>query len=521
MAGAGDFSGTVTPGRYRIVGPLPHDTASARAKEARHDHVAGRFALERYAEVEARAFQRAVLAASALHHPGIARVVDYGVVGAGGFVVTELVEGRSLATRLAEDGPLDATSVAALVDSIALGLQAAHRQGLAHGRLAPDRIFALAPAGIESIGEPTQILGFGVDAVVGQAAARGPYTAPEQLAGTTDARSDQYALAAIAYELLTGVRPFGDGASTLHPPSLREYEPRLNVLVDDVMKRALSAEPAARFPDVYTFSNALRAAMDTDGSLEERTRLAPLPLTRPASIHIDFQPPVIASVDIDLSTPAPHKLPRPLPRLVPAPGETHMNQPPLQLPSTPRSPSPSRTYSIQPTPTFSFTDEVAPGPRRKRPRGSGGGLWRLFILMLLAGAGGYAAVKYRAWENTEPLVNRATALARSLGALAPSATPAAAPPAATPAPAATTSAPTPATAETAAPTAVRPDNVLIEPIEPDNANLPPSEATAARAAKRHAERARRHHGARAPAAGAEKSLSDEEAAEEALLASPR
>src|SRR5258707_6417108 len=135
MTGVGEILGTLTAGTYRLGRPLGGD---GRVHEARHDTLRGRFAIKLFGEVEPRPFQRGAQRASALRHPGIAKVVDYGAAPAGAFVVMEWIQGRSLAAMLAGEGPLAPDAVARIIDSVALGLQAAHRQGLAHGHLAPD-----------------------------------------------------------------------------------------------------------------------------------------------------------------------------------------------------------------------------------------------------------------------------------------------------------------------------------------------------------------------------------------------
>jgi len=134
MMAAGELSGTMTTGSYRLVRALENVGGAARVHEARHDRLSGRFVVKLLGEVEPRAFQRGIQQASALRHPGIVKVVDYGEGADGAFVVMEYVEGRSLSAILEAEGALAPDAVARLVDSIALGLQAAHRQGLAHGQ---------------------------------------------------------------------------------------------------------------------------------------------------------------------------------------------------------------------------------------------------------------------------------------------------------------------------------------------------------------------------------------------------
>jgi serine/threonine-protein kinase len=549
-----------------------------RVHEARHDRLAGRFALKLFGDVDARAFQRAVGQASALHHPGIVRVVDHGTsYGAGAFVVMEWADGLSLAALLAAGGPLAPEAVARVVGSVALALQAAHRHGVVHGHLSPERVLVsgAGPTNDDETpgAEHTKVLGFGIGPA--SALARGasidevtPYAAPELASRDADPLADQFALAAIAYELLAGEAPAGDAGRRRPPRSLREYDPTINVVIDDVVQRALSFDPGARWPDVHTFASRLREAVDSEGTLEEKTRLAPLPLTvtkqaatptptaaTPTPIDLG---PVIASVDVDLGTPAPSRreppfreLPQPqLPARaeLPVQGEISMNPPhtrpqfhdpsltlPGQFPpprQSMRAPAPPH-YGIRPTPTFSFTEELdAELRRRRRPRRSGGGFGMLLVV-LAAGAGGYLAVETHVWQQAEPVVARAKELVRSLRTLAPGASPEpAAPPEHTNAPGTSPTAATPGTATAAAPvpappsppTAVVPDIVPIAPMPPARSA---SASAAAHASRTHHAHGRAEHPARAPHAAPHASkgrpsraLSDEAATEEALLAPP-
>ncbi|HVZ74672.1 MAG TPA: hypothetical protein VHJ20_19955 [Polyangia bacterium] len=99
------------------------------------------------------------------------------------------------------------------------------------------------------------------------------------------------------------------------------------------------------------------------------------------------------------------------------------NAAPLQMPGALPRVSTTMPSRFQPTPTFSFADELAfESPRGRARRGSGGGMV-LLVLMLVAGSVGYVAVKYRVWQDTGPLVARLQELGRSLRTLAPSAAP--------------------------------------------------------------------------------------------------
>jgi serine/threonine protein kinase len=592
MTGAvAELSGTMMAGSYRLVRALGGD--DGHVHEARHDRLPDRFAVKLFGEVEPRAFQRGAQQASALRHPGIVKVVDYGAAPGRAFVVMEWVEGRSLATILAEDGPLAPDAVARIIDSIALGLQAAHRQGLAHGHLAPERILMLSSGvrdaldGVSGV-ERTKILGFGFGAGDALTPALSitevtPYTAPEQLANDASPLGDQFALGAIAYELLTGEPPVVDAHLRHAPRSIREYDPTINVIVDDVVQRAVSLDPGARWADVYTFAKRLRETIDAEGLLEEKTRLAPLPLTvtRPASASMAAErstgrsterspqtptpinlPPVIASIDVDLRTPAPRRLELPTIKpvfMMPLQGEISMNPPPSRPPAprapirmpgqlpTPRfAPDPNPPhYGIRPTATFSFTDEPVPGPLYKpRRAGRGRGGLGLLVVVLAAGVGGYFAVQTPGvWHEVEPLMARGKELARSLRTLVPGATPEAPPPPVAPgaSPKTTTTnptttaqgaatGPTPTTPSPAATTAPAVTNVAAEapapPSHPEVVQIPPEAPPAEkRPQPHHASRAHhaREHAPKSVSGRASKPKSpafDEAAAEEALLAAP-
>ena len=230
MEGVGEFSGKICAGQYRLVRSL--GDGAGRVHEARHDRTAGRFALKIFGDVDPRAFQRGAQRAAALRHEAIVRVVDYGDAPGRAFAVMEWAPGRSLAAVMAGGGALAPSTVARIVDSIALGLQAAHRQGLAHGDLTPERVLVLAAGGVAPGAARTKILGFGLGPRDVQRPGLDltevtPDTAPEQEAHGPSALADQFALAALAYELLTGVPPARGRRCASRPPRgrVREYDP--------------------------------------------------------------------------------------------------------------------------------------------------------------------------------------------------------------------------------------------------------------------------------------------------------
>ncbi len=165
-------------------------------------------------DVIARARMRSEASlAGSIHHPGVAQVYDFGedMAGAGlTFIVMELVEGRTLAQLLREQGPMPPEQVMSVVKQVAEGLAAAHAAGVVHRDLKPANIM-LTPEG------RTVLVDFGIargsdsepltetGALVGTA----EYMSPEQASGrsATD-RSDLYALGVVAYHCLSGTSPF-------------------------------------------------------------------------------------------------------------------------------------------------------------------------------------------------------------------------------------------------------------------------------------------------------------------------
>jgi serine/threonine-protein kinase len=183
---------------------------------------------------------------------------------------------RSLGRVMAEDGLLSLARTVDLVEQIANALQEARAQGIVLADLHPDAI--LISEDVEAGAPAPRVVGFGKPderLATGSAGGGSRYKAPEdQVAGTTDAdeRADQFSLAAIAYEMLTGCSPYteedleamADGRdSGSHPrrppPQVAELVVGLPPALDDVFKRAMSLNPLGRFPRVDDFTAALRA----------------------------------------------------------------------------------------------------------------------------------------------------------------------------------------------------------------------------------------------------------------------
>jgi serine/threonine protein kinase len=287
------LKGTTLDGAYRITRLLAKGGMSAvyEAIQVRlNQRVAVKvMARELAVNPEALArFRREAEITSRLRHPHLVTVMDFGTAPAGQpYLVMEYLEGIDLDRRIRARGRLPLPAVVHITRQVASALAAAHDQGIVHRDLKPANVFLL-----ELPGEPdfAKILDFGISKMKaastqltkGSAVIGTPnYMAPEQATGMLDDidhRTDQWALACIAWEMLSGRTPFAsDDMSAvfyqvihLEPPPLGKRVPDLPAAVETVLRRALSKTVADRFPSIRDFANALASA--ACGQPDEATR---------------------------------------------------------------------------------------------------------------------------------------------------------------------------------------------------------------------------------------------------------
>jgi len=219
--------------------------------------------LFREAQLEER-FQKEMKAATVLDHPHVVPVLRFGSTTSLLWSVTKRVGQRSLAALLQERGPLDLQACLRIAEQIASALQYAHRRGIVHGDLRPGTIF-MDEAGWAFL------TGFAAARLTREATAqsgetpRAPYAAPEDAPGRQPTpASDQFALAVIIHECLTGTRPVPNDTSV--PAELPGH-------VATALRRALHPDPAGRYPSVSDFVSALSLTAAV---------APPAPLERPA-----------------------------------------------------------------------------------------------------------------------------------------------------------------------------------------------------------------------------------------------
>ncbi len=210
-------------------------------------------------------FLRESRLAASIDHAGILPVYAAGEADGELYLATRFVDGTDLRALL-EDGPLAPGRALGLVGSVADALDAAHARGLVHGDVKPGNVLVDAAdhCYLCDFGLTTQLADGGTTAS-GRLAGSLDYLAPEQIRhGDVDDRADQYALACVLYELLSGAAPFRreTEAQTLWAHMQEEPAPLLAYdELDPVLARALSKEPEDRYENCNAFVDDARAAV--------------------------------------------------------------------------------------------------------------------------------------------------------------------------------------------------------------------------------------------------------------------
>ncbi len=212
-------------------------------------------------------FLREARAAARLRHPHIVTIHDVGTEAGWYYFVMEFLEGRPLTALLRERGRLELNEALPVLGPLAEALDYAHCRGVVHRDvkpanvvIGPDGRVTLTDFGIARAGEGTGVTRSGL--LLGTPA----YMSPEQALGQpVDARSDQYALGVLAYEMLVGQVPFHDESTPVvlrqvafdPPPPAQLLCPGLPVGAARALERVLEKSPTARYEDCEQFVQAL------------------------------------------------------------------------------------------------------------------------------------------------------------------------------------------------------------------------------------------------------------------------
>jgi serine/threonine-protein kinase len=224
----------------------------------------------RHPDVMAR-FLREAEAVSRLSHPGLVAVLGQG----DDYVAMELIEGESLEARLAQLGRLAPAAAVRILEEVAVALDYIHARGVVHRDVKPSNLLLLPRGGVKITDFGIAHLSWAPMTRSGEVIGTPAFMAPEQIAtGEVSPATDVYALGLVAYEMLTGTRPFrGRSYAELlmrlieaPPAPARDFEPSLPPRVDDVFARALAKDPRARHASAAALVRELRAALELDGS---------------------------------------------------------------------------------------------------------------------------------------------------------------------------------------------------------------------------------------------------------------
>jgi serine/threonine-protein kinase len=277
------------PERYRIVRHIANG-GMAGVWEA-YDELLGRSVavkvLASHLSEDDRArqrFQREARAAAGLSsHQHVVTIYDVGEHEGRVFMVMELMRGGTVAERLRNGRAIADETALRWLREAAGALDAAHDEGVVHRDIKPGNLLlddrdrlAIADFGIARLAmEDLQLT------ATGQVLGTASYISPEQAVGdSATAASDRYALAVVAFELLTGTRPFQAehfaAQARAHvedqPPLATERDPSLPAGVNDVLDRGLAKEPSDRWPSASAMVEALDGAMSSSRPPTEPTR---------------------------------------------------------------------------------------------------------------------------------------------------------------------------------------------------------------------------------------------------------
>lgn len=233
-------------------------------------------------------FQREALTIARLLHPNIIRVFDYDIVGNTPFLIMDYAPNGTLRNAHPKGTRVLLTMIVSYVRQVASALQYAHSERVIHRDIKPENmllghnnVVLLSDFGIATITQSSRHQN--TQDIFGTVA----YMAPEQIQGKPQPASDQYSLAIVVYEWLSGAYPFHGSFTEIAmqhvvapPPSLREKVPGISPEIEQVMQIALAKEPRQRFASVQAFANALEQASASDSSFNTVTELSP---QRPAN----------------------------------------------------------------------------------------------------------------------------------------------------------------------------------------------------------------------------------------------
>ena len=224
-----------------------------------------------------RRFEQEARAAAALNHPNIVAVFDIGIHDGAPYIVSELLQGKTLRQRML-DGPIPVRQANEYAVQIAQGLVAAHEKHIVHRDLKPENLFVthdnrvkildfgIAKLAAPKLADEQELVSMTTQTKVGAVLGTAGYMSPEQLrAKPVDLRSDIFSFGAILYEVLTGKRAFsGDTEVDTMMAVLKEDPPEMTMsrqgiptAFEQIVRHCLEKQPEDRFQTARDLSFAL------------------------------------------------------------------------------------------------------------------------------------------------------------------------------------------------------------------------------------------------------------------------
>ena len=233
---------------------------------------------------------REARSAGMLSHPGIVTIYDVEEQDGLAYIAMEYVDGPTLDQVLSGPTPIAPDGMFSILGQTAVALDYAHGKSIVHRDIKPANIMIAADG-------TTKIADFGIAKITtseqftmtGSIVGTPHYMSPEQVQGqTVDGRSDQFSLAVIAYEMLTGEKPYtGEHLTTVvykivaeEPVAPHRVNPSLSAGIENVIRKGLAKKPEQRYQTCQEFVEALEKAcgatknwkvMPRGGSLSEPT----------------------------------------------------------------------------------------------------------------------------------------------------------------------------------------------------------------------------------------------------------
>lgn len=234
-------------------------------------------------------FLQEARAAANLSHPNIVTIFDFGHGPDSYYIIMEHIEGTDLKTLMRRRGPIPVEEATQLMIQICDGVGYAHRAGLVHCDLKPQNIL-ISPQGkakITDFGISRALASIHPDERQDTVWGSPQYFSPEQArGGAPSPSSDVYSLGVVLYEMLTGRLPFEAASADLlaelhlHAPvtPASHHNPELPDMLDRILLKVLSKEPAARYRTADQFGRVLESFQAQAQDLGPEIGLAPTPI---------------------------------------------------------------------------------------------------------------------------------------------------------------------------------------------------------------------------------------------------